>query len=64
MNLQEMLHFSGSVLGPALMAQAFADLAASVPILVPGPPALPTSRVGGEAVDRLLQQALPDGLTL
>ncbi len=60
MTLQQMLRFSGSVLGPALVAQAVFDLLRCVP--EPAEIAAPATRDDG--VNRLLLQAFPDGLDL
>jgi hypothetical protein len=59
MTLHEMLRFSGSVLGPALVAQAVADALRAVPGYEP----LSSARLAAD-VDRLLRQALPNGLDL
>jgi hypothetical protein len=60
--IREMLFFSGSVLGPALVGQALRDMAAE---LLQGVPqaALERPRVADSA-ERLLEQAFPRGLSL
>ena len=59
MTITEMLRFSGSVLGPALVAEALADLLKHSPELQARQPA---ERPQTESVDRLLRQAFPNGL--
>lgn len=61
MYTHEMLFFGGSVLGPALVAQALQDVLATVPELnATQPPAGPEA----DDVDRLLSSAFPHGLSL
>ena len=59
MTIREMLFFSGSVLGPALIAQAMLELLQEVPRLNPALVAAP-----GDEVERLLHQARPNGIDL
>lgn len=59
MTVEEMLVFSGGVLGPALIAQAMAHLVQGVPELAPW-----VVKPADDGVDRLLASALPHGLEL
>ena len=60
MTTPELLRFAGGVLGPALVAQALADLLRAAPELQP-PPAAPP---GAPDAERLLRQVFPRGLDL
>ena len=58
MTLQQMLHFSGSVLGPALLAQSMAEALRGIPEVADGRGSPRPSAIA----ERLLRQAFPNGL--
>ena len=61
MTIREMLFFSGSVLGPALVAQALQEMAAE---LLQGVPQVAERPPVADSAVRLLEQAFPRGLSL